>query len=420
MFHQSMLISVIVVVLASVVPVSEALGEKKDNVVLPDGVQLITTFDKMGPRSVVSDTNGDIYVAGNKRYNAKEINASRGIYINKFDYQGKSIWGTSEVAAEGDTVAREVVVDQNGNIFVIGDSGGLFGESPRGRSPCYVIKLNQDGRKSWVKRFGPKHGKMCLATSGAVDKNGNVIVVGFGLSDSESGKDSHNFTIVQKIASDGDIVWQKQFDTAQIEYTAMSLTLDRSEYIYITGWLSFDSESIYFLWKLDQQGNKRWEKKSAMKIEFIMSECVATDSSGNVYIAGYARGNIDGLANVGGADVYLMKFNEAGDKVWTRSIASSRNELIHTMKIDKNDQIIMIGSTDGVLSDKGQTTTPRGYDYFIARYNTNGDRLSLLQFGSAGNDIAYGSALDPNGNLYIVGEYGKLRILLRMLNECDK
>ena len=171
MFNQWMLISVIVVVLASVVPVSEALGEKKDNVVLPDGVQLITTFDKMGPRSVVSDTNGDIYVAGNKRYNAKEINASRGIYINKFDYQGKSIWGTSEVAAEGDTVAREVVVDQNGNIFVIGDSGGLFGESPRGRSPCYVIKLNQDGRKSWVKRFGPKHGKMCLATSGAVDRS---------------------------------------------------------------------------------------------------------------------------------------------------------------------------------------------------------------------------------------------------------
>ena len=53
MFHQSMLISVIVVVLASVVPVSEALGEKKDNVVLPDGVQLITTFDKMGKRRVV-------------------------------------------------------------------------------------------------------------------------------------------------------------------------------------------------------------------------------------------------------------------------------------------------------------------------------------------------------------------------------
>jgi len=41
---------------------------------------------------------------------------------------------------------------------------------------------------------------------------------------------------------------------------------------------------------------------------------VATDSSGNVYVAGYTYGGLDGNTNAGNRDLFVVKYNSDGVK----------------------------------------------------------------------------------------------------------
>jgi len=41
---------------------------------------------------------------------------------------------------------------------------------------------------------------------------------------------------------------------------------------------------------------------------------VATDSSGNIYVAGGTGGGLDGNINVGESDLFVVKYNSAGVK----------------------------------------------------------------------------------------------------------
>ena len=50
---------------------------------------------------------------------------------------------------------------------------------------------------------------------------------------------------------------------------------------------------------------------------------VATDSSGNVYVAGGTYGGLDGNTSAGNADLFVVKYNSSGTKQWTKQLGSS-------------------------------------------------------------------------------------------------
>jgi hypothetical protein len=60
---------------------------------------------------------------------------------------------------------------------------------------------------------------------------------------------------------------------------------------------------------------------------------VATDSSGNVYVAGGTNGGLDGNTNAGNTDLFVVKYNSSGTKQWTRQLGSSR--ILHSQTPSK-------------------------------------------------------------------------------------
>ena len=74
--------------------------------------------------------------------------------------------------------------------------------------------------------------------------------------------------------------------------------------------------------KYNSSGTKQWTKQLGTSSTDLASG-VATDSSGNVYVAGGTYGELDGNTNSGNSDLFVVKYNSSGTKQWTKQLGSS-------------------------------------------------------------------------------------------------
>ena len=49
---------------------------------------------------------------------------------------------------------------------------------------------------------------------------------------------------------------------------------------------------------------------------------VTTDSSDNIYVTGYTLGELDGNTNLGGRDIFLLKYTSIGTKQWAKQLGN--------------------------------------------------------------------------------------------------
>ena len=127
---------------------------------------------------------------------------------------------------------------------------------------------------------------------------------------------------------------------------------------------------------------------------------IGVDSMGNVYVAGSTDNSFTGF-NQGGRDGFLVKYDKDGNEVWKKSVASSQNDEINQLKIDQNDNIFVVGTTDGSINNG---ILRGGSDVFIVKYDSAGTIVWSKQFGT--NDDDTGQSLhvdDATGEVYVVG-----------------
>ncbi len=128
---------------------------------------------------------------------------------------------------------------------------------------------------------------------------------------------------------------------------------------------------------------------------------IATDGQGNIYLVGETTGAPDGTTNAGGKDALLVQYRANGLRGWTRLLGTSADDTAHAVAVDANGNIFVTGETAGALAPGA---TVQGRDLFLARYDRDGNLLWVRQYGSTGDDIALGLALDGSGKLYLAGK----------------
>lgn len=400
-----------------------ASGERMNLFTLPENVRLVAILGEMYPQSITSDNAGNVYVAGNGEYNPDRLKLPEkivGVILEKYDKNGNKKWATSFGSISGYTIVKEIAADQHGNILMVGAGTGIPGHNPRNEPQCYVATFDQNGRHRWSDRFGPKNGNICSAESVAVNAVGDFVVAGYslGLLDSNAKLErntAHGVGFARKYTSSGSLVWQRHFDAVDAKYTPLHIALDMSGNAYVTGSIDDQSNILTgsFLIKLDQNGNKVWEKVPVKRSDTAISKCNATDAQGNVYIVGSTSDTVANYINSGGSDIMILKYNSAGENIWTKMFGSRGNELVNTMRVDQQGQVWLVVNTDGKMTEAYEKVS-WDFDYFIAGFDSEGKMISSQQFGSRSQDIAEGSAVDVEGNLYIVGDYGGKKVMLKV------
>ena len=159
-----------------------------------------------------------------------------------------------------------------------------------------------------------------------------------------------------------------------------------------------------FLTKYDEQGNAVWSRQfGSAAVAQDDGTGVAVDLTG-VYVVGWTQGALAGQTGLGSVDAYIRKYDFNGNVVWTRQFGTAAQDEALGVAADGTG-IYVVGSTQGPLG-AGSPANP-GQDAFIRRYDANGNEVWTRQFGTTTGDSesAVGVATDSTG-IYVAGVTG--------------
>jgi hypothetical protein len=134
---------------------------------------------------------------------------------------------------------------------------------------------------------------------------------------------------------------------------------------------------------------------------FDFSNTVAVDASNNLYVAGVTTGTLGDL-NFGLRDVWLSKYNSAGELLWTNQFGSSETDFVTSIATDNTGDVYLTGLTAGDLG--GERIGPVS-DAWIAKYDSSGNQQWVQKIDGITARPTSGSSLDidADGNVYLSG-----------------
>jgi len=124
---------------------------------------------------------------------------------------------------------------------------------------------------------------------------------------------------------------------------------------------------------------------------FTYGEAAWADSAGNLYVTGSTTQTNSDLS------IITLKYNAAGDSLWTRQYAGPRNAAYANA---------ITGDRHGNIFVTGDLITPSyAYEYVTMSYNASGSLQWSATFADTvhGTDQPVGIALDSQGNIYVTG-----------------
>jgi hypothetical protein len=160
--------------------------------------------------------------------------------------------------------------------------------------------------------------------------------------------------------------------------------------------------------------NFQWAKVEG-KYAYDYGYGIATDSAGNVYIAGKYEENaiFSGtvLPNQGNHDIYVAQYSPAGNLNWIRTGGGFNGDYAHALTCNKTSNVYIAGEVEdgnATITFPGSTITlhPQGdNDVFIAAYDLSGNLQWARTDGYIYNEKALGIAYDNSGNIVICGYF---------------
>ncbi|WP_374446238.1 Ig-like domain-containing protein [Stella sp.] len=329
-------------------------------------------------------------------------------FVAKFDADGDLVWARTADGSSLNERAEDVAVDGNDAIYVVGsfrqtvdfDPGAgtvelvSTGTGPSQDQDLFVLKYDPDGNLLWAVSSGSSTLDES-ASAVAVDADGNVIVAG-------------DFT--------GTVDFDPGPGTTSLEATG-----------------AYD-QGNFFLAKYDADGDFRWAVTADDSSGLESVADVATDASGNIFLAGWFDGTLtlDGqvLATGQGDFVYnyfVAKYDPDGDLLWARTtgafsyddIAQVGGAQAGALSVDGDGSVYVSGSFGGTVDfDSGPGTlelvAPDGLggatNHFTAKYNGDGKLIWVqtsepaADWGSTGFEQAGGSDI-RDGKLYLTGSH---------------
>ena len=285
-----------------------------------------------------------------------------------------------QLGSAGDDVGRGVAADNLGNVFFSGwTTGSLAAPNPTAENSPFLARYDSDGNVDWVHQEDPGSEGVRVAT----DDLGNVFAPRLGS--------------MNKYNAAGTLLWTTPIPSDQGIY---GVTVDALGNAYgATESVASSGYDRIILRKFDgQTGSIVWEQ-TLITGASTNSSGISADGLGNIYVVGHTGGSAI-APNAGPQDVFIAKYTEAGDFVWAQQFGTAGSEQAFNVAADVLGNVYVGGATTGSLS----VPNAGGQDLFLAKYNASGNQQWIRQWGTSGEDSGGSLRADGLGNVFVTGQ----------------
>ncbi len=345
--------------------------------------------DKSDSANAIATFGASVYVAGGFDRKSSPFPAESNAYLHQYDLWGNLI-SESPFGEPQKAEANAVFADETG-VYVAGNT--VIPPASKFNPDILVVKYDHVGNIIWSQQFGQEGPD---SASGIVaDSTGLYVVGSFGAGHSG---------FIYKYDRNGNKLWSQEIGDKNGNFSdaVYDVSADHSG-VYVAGELSDTSLNLEgtdsldaFVRKYDTDGNELWNRQFGSST-FDTASGISAANNG-VYVIGRTRGALPNQQNKGGFDVFIRKYDTYGTEVWTQQFGSTSTEIASSV-VAKGNSVYMAGTTEGVLP--GKTALGKS-DAFMRAYDSNGNELLTLQFGTDQNDSIKGIAKNWSG-LYVAG-----------------
>jgi uncharacterized delta-60 repeat protein len=324
----------------------------------------------------IAQTSDGGYIAAGKKYS---VNTFEDIYVVKLTASGDVEWENKYLAAKED-YANSIKQTSDGGYIVC---GGTYTES-EGVNDFKILKLDPAGEVEWEQKYGGNQRDVCEAiiqtkdggylAAGDTwlnfydrdiflikfDPNGNIewdLNIGGGEEDgaydiqqtpdngyiiagyTRTVSDLSYIAYIVKTDPDGTVEWKSEFGGGSDDQF-YSITLDENGYVAAGYTKSFNEFSDIFVVKVNQDGEKVWEKVYGGDETQEDARSIKKTSDGGYILAGKTN-----EYSYGSYDMYLLKLNRDGDLQWSQVFGGENNDIGYSVLQSSDKGYVIAGQT---------------------------------------------------------------------------
>jgi hypothetical protein len=276
----------------------------------------------------------------------------------------------------------------------------------------------------WNKRYGGESSEGGI--NSIIKTSGNEIIFGVqSSSDSSCEKSENNWSFqpdywICRIDSNGNKIMDKTFGAFGTESIPHIVQLTTGDFIIagisnstisgdksVANWGGID----YWVVKFDSLGNKIWDNvyggtgtEVALSGENFTETNLLADDNGSFLLSGRSNSPVSGNISVpgfGGHDIWIIKIDSAGNKIWDNRFGGSSSTEFCSQIIHAPGGYIIVGATSSPQG--GSISDPQiGLgDVWVIKLDSFGNKVWDRRYGGTGNDRGISIAIAPDGGYWI-------------------
>lgn len=369
------------------------------------------------PFAMVIDTFDNIYIAGRTHLSNDGLPITPESLLLKYDKMGNLLWKkeySDSLGVEGG--ARRMKLFQNRDIYITGYMDSISGSNTK----TFLAKYDSSGHFNWA--FIDTNSYETIGRDVEVDKNGNIYLIGTTACCTPGYKMS-----VTRFDSSGAIIWNTVlYDSAYIYAYTWEGAIDDSANIYLTAETQDTSFSTGYdcaVAKVDSAGIQKWftvyNSNTNPQYWELSKDLIV--SNNQIYVAGWISLPI-------GMNAFIIQLSQTGSINWWDTVANDNSGFVKLITDSMNvvaigggmnangNEALLVSSYSLTGSENWRIQKEGNYigndlirldnSYYFTGYNTNidpstyDDSLFLFKYSEMLLNISVELSTEQKLNIY--------------------
>lgn len=323
-------------------------------------------------------------------------------WIWKMDEKGNLEWQQS-FGGGGSDFLQSISATADGGYILAGYSDSEIGEDKKddgyGSTDYWIIKLNATGAEEWQKTIGGSGRdvvKEVLEVPG-----GGYLVAGSSESIVSGNKTAEHYGSfdywVVKLTSSGIEEWQQSYGGKFVDKLESVIATSDGGFLiggwsnsFLSGNKEYDSfgEGDFWVLKVDEKGEIEWQQIYGGEEDdhlYVLKEL--NDSS--FLLGGSSRSGISGNKEKGngkGADFWILKINELGEKIWEETYDFGENDILTSISENEDGTLLLGGHAKTENTGLNRSDSKGINDYIALKISADGEEVWRQTVGSSGSE----------------------------------